>query len=437
MRLGSSRLPLAAGFVALGFAAHLSISWSDAAKIPGETLHRPSALPDRIILTWAGDPATSQAVTWRTGASVKRPVAQIAPAEDGPDFVKRADEVPVVSEPFLSDINEGIYHTARFEGLKPDTLYVYRVGDRANWSEWNQFRTAADQPAPLTFLYVGDAQNDIYEHWSRVIRMGFSEAPKASFILHAGDLVNRGNRDAELGEWHQAAGWINRWVTSLPVAGNHEYGTWQEGRRALTAHWRPQFALPENGPQGLEESCYWIDIQGVRFVILNSNELVEEQAAWLEAVLAANPNRWTILAFHHPIFSSARGRDNRVLRETWKPVFDRHSVDLVLQGHDHTYARSNLLSGVNAADPEGGAVYVVSVSGPKQYRVQRETWMARAAERTQLFQVVRVDGDVLSYEARTATGALYDAFELRKVQGRPNELISKVPDVPERLGATD
>jgi hypothetical protein len=59
--------------------------------------------------------------------------------------------------------------------------------------------------------------------------------------------------------------------------------------------------------------------------------------------------------------------------------------------------------------------------------------MVRAAEDTQLFQVVRIDGDKLSYESRTPRGVLYDAFELRKRKGRPNQLIERVPDTPERF----
>ena len=50
---------------------------------------------------------------------------------------------------------------------------------------------AAAGPAPLEFIYVGDAQNDIFSMWSHLIRAGYSEAPRARFILHAGDLANQ------------------------------------------------------------------------------------------------------------------------------------------------------------------------------------------------------------------------------------------------------
>lgn len=401
-------------------------------KVSAEQRHGATPAPDRIILTWTSDPATTQSVTWRTDTSVKKATAQIAESEDGPDFEDHDRGVEAVTTAFESDLGPVHYHQADFTGLKPNTLYVYRVGGDGDWSEWNHFRTASDKGDPLTFLYVGDAQNDIHSLWSRLIRTGYKHAPHAQFIIHAGDLVNRGIHDAEWGEWFEAAGWINRTMPSIPVPGNHEYSK-SEGRRQITPQWFPQFALPENGLPQLAETSYYIDIQGVRIIALNSNEYQEEQRAWLDTLLAGNPNRWTVISFHHPIYSAARGRDNKELRELWQPIFDKHAVDLVLQGHDHTYARSNLMSGVNARSGKNGTVYVVSVSGPKMYGTDAPEWMERVAGHTQLFQIIRVEGDRLIYEARTARGILYDAFELQKQEGQSNKLINRVPNTPERL----
>ena len=417
MGLGASALVLLLGYQVAG---------QKDRRVADEVIYRATPVPDRIILTWASDPATTAAVTWRTDATVGAGVAQIAVAEDGPGFVKKAKAVKASTE-----MGPEHYHSVQFMGLLADTQYVYRVGDGANWSDWNQFQTSAAGPAPLEFIYVGDAQNDIYSLWSRLIRNGYSEAPKARFILHAGDLVNRGVVDSEWGEWHAAAGWINRAVFSVPTPGNHEYPAGEDKVRRLTGHWRKQFTLPENGVKGLEESNYWFDIQGVRIVSMNSNERQWEQAAWLDTLLANNPNKWTILTFHHPILSTAKGRDNKELREMWQPVFDKYRVDMVLTGHDHTYGRSNVATGTSARI--GGTVYVVSVSGPKMYSLEPEPWMQRKAEDTQLYQIIRVDGKQLVYEARTARGVLYDAFTLTKVSGKPNRISNPRVAAPEHL----
>ena len=120
-------------------------------------------------------------------------------------------------------------------------------------------------------------------------------------------------------------------------------------------------------------------------------------------------------------------------------MFDKYAVVFVLQGHDHTSARTqrmvgdrNVTAGATARSETGGTMYVVSVSGPKMYDLGRQEFMRRAAEDTQLYQVIHVDRDELRYEARTAIGTLYDAFTLRKRDGQPNELIEQAPDTPER-----
>ena len=410
-------------------------------KVLDEELYRATPMPDRIILTWQGDPARSQAVTWRTDASIKKALAQIAVAESGPGFVNRAKDVAAKTTPHEGELGPAHYHSVVFEELEPSTKYAYRVGDGVNWSEWFQFSTASDKPEPFSFIYFGDAQNDVRAHWSRVIREAHSDAPKARFMIHAGDLVNHGNRDAEWGEWFGAGAWLNAMVPSVPTPGNHEYPRNSKGplaSRALSHHWRPQFTLPDNGPEGLDESVYWLDYQDARIISLNSNEHQRDQIEWIDQVLADNPKKWTIITFHHPIYSAARGRDNPELRSMWKPLFDKYKVDLVLTGHDHTYGRfkqdlsENVASGTNARSEEGGTVYVVSVSGPKMYPLGRRPIMRRGAEDTQLYQIISIDGDTLRYEARTATGELYDAFRLKKRSGEINELVNEIPDTPER-----
>jgi 3',5'-cyclic AMP phosphodiesterase CpdA len=196
--------------------------------------------------------------------------------------------------------------------------------------------------------------------------------------------------------------------------------------------WRPQFALPEDGPEGLAETAYSFDYQGARVIVLNSAESTRfaEQAAWLESRLKDNRNRWTIVAFHHPVFSVAGDRDNPALREAWKPLFDKYGVDLVLTGHDHTYGRGeNLIDGGPRRD-DAGTVYVVSVSGPSMNEVGKErTWATRTGANLQLYQVVTVSSQSLRLEARTITGQLFDAFEITKSRTGRRRFVDRKPEI--------
>ena len=225
-----------------------------------------------------------------------------------------------------------------------------------------------------------------------------------------------GEDDNEWGEWFEANEVLPTSLVVAPAPGNHEYfeefeDTPQE-RRVLGAHWPVTFALPGNGVAQAKRTTYWFDYQDVRVVVIDGTSALDlgtakAQAAWLDQALASNPHRWSIVLTHQPFFSPREGRDNVLLRQHLLPVIRKRKVDLVLQGHDHVYGRR--LPG-DAPTP----VFVVSVAGAKQYRLSEEArkTMRPVAEDTQLFQVVRFDGPRLRYEARTATGRLYDAFDL-------------------------
>ena len=94
-----------------------------------------------------------------------------------------------------------------------------------------------------------------------------------------------------------------------------------------------------------------------------------------------------------------------------------------------TVGDENQPTGTQVIDKDAGTIYVVSVSGPKMYHNTDYSFMQRVAEDTQLYQVIDVDQDKLRFEARTAIGDLYDAFELHKRDGQINKLVELEPEV--------
>ena len=398
-------------------------------------------VPDRIILTFNGDPATSQAVTWRTDTLTEMGIAELKPASPHPGREDSPQVITAVTEKLSLNTASAFYHTATFSKLQPSTQYMYRVGNGKIRSEWFHFTTAASQFAPFSFIYLGDSQNDHKELWSRTIRAAYSKAPQSAFMLHAGDLINRTNTDKEWGEWFYAGGWIYGMMPTIATPGNHEFYSeaGQDRKLTLTKHWRPMFSFPENGPAGLEELAYYTDYQQVRVIsicsqsfLLNPADSIS-QVAWVEELLRNNPNKWTIITLHHPIFSSAGGRDNKSLRDAFQPMFDKYGVDLVLTGHDHTYGRG---TGEHSSHKKQqalkGPVYITSVSGPKMYVPSLGTWQQRAAVNTQLYQVISLMENTISYKSYTVTGQLYDAFKLEK-KGKGKILIEETPATPENV----
>ena len=412
----------------------------------GETSpYRASAFPDRIVLTATSDPAHAQTVNWRTRSSVDTAYAQITKATGSPGLHLTAKNIKGETQALNAHNGLAHHHHVTFNGLDPDTLYAYRVRGDNTWSEWFQFRTAKDDFSTHSAIYFGDAQNAVKSHFSRVIREAYSTAPRAQVMVHAGDLVNSrndDNHDDEWGEWFDAGSFINSMLVNVAVAGNHEYLKQENGPRTLMPQWPVHFRFPGNGPAPLKNTVYYMDYQGVRYIGLDSQQALQDetmlklQADWLRAVLSDNPNRWTVVSYHHPMFSVSRGRDNPPLRQQWQPVFDEFNVDLVLQGHDHSYGRGeNVATGASGQLKGAGPMYVVSVSGPKMYMLAEHTAAAmdRVGEDVQLFQVIEFQEDRIVYQARTATGQLYDAFDIERTSDGKKRVIDRRPDTPVSL----
>ena len=419
---------------------HHSHSHSHSHSHQKDGLHHweiPSKDPDRIILTFNGNPSTKRAVTWRTDSSVKKAEAQIAVAGINSDFVKEASTYTANTEEFdlgLYKSNKSLivnYHSVVFENLKPNTLYAYRVGFAENWSEWIQFKTANDTYSPTQFVYFGDAQNDILNHWSRVIRMAYKTAPDASFVIHAGDLVDSAHKDNEWARWFKAGGFIHSQWTAIPVVGNHEFQRFDgyEGTlpRRLSIQWRPQFTLPveENLDEKLHETVYSVEYQDILVLVLNSTGQLEEQTEYIREKLTNSDAKWKIVTNHHSVFSPAEGRDFEYARKVWKPLFEKYGVDLVLNGHDHTYARGHTPVKSQNVNESGifKTLYVTSVSGPKQYKLDKDQIKNyeidgyksdKMGEETQFFQVINIDSNKLTYSAYTTLGDLYDRAIITK-----------------------
>lgn len=386
--------------------------------------------PQRLIMNITDDPATAVALTWRSVVPAADAVVEYGVATAGVGFTKALTTVPAKRSSGLTEKKEPITHwSAVITGLNPATRYVYRVGRDSAWSEWLQFTTAEKTRTPFTFIWFGDPQDDISMHCTRVFREAYRNAPGAAFWMFSGDMTSE-PEDKQLGELFYAGAPMFGMLPMAMVPGNHDMGYEMKdgeivrnvkGKKQRTKSasdlWKIHYTLPSNGIPGYEEVSYTFDYQGVRFILLNTNDRLVEQAAWMEALLANNPNTWTVVSFHHPLYSSGRERDDKETRSAFQALFDRYAVDLVLTGHDHTYARSHKLV-QDAVVPmnSGGTVYVNSSSGPKfyVYNPNYQKLMAKTAEHTQLFQVITAEQHRLAFKAYTAAGELFDAFELKK-----------------------
>ncbi len=127
--------------------------------------------------------------------------------------------------------------------------------------------------------------------------------------------------------WTDPYGWTS--ARGIPV-----YAAW--GNHDVETTKRVALVQEHLAPPG---RWYRVELNGATLVVLDSNQVEsEEQLAWLETTLAETAGP-TIVVFHVPAHSCGVYGPNASILDRWVPVFERHGVDLVLNGHEHDYER--------------------------------------------------------------------------------------------------
>ena len=364
--------------------------------------------PMAVVLTPTTDPSTSQSVTWRsvTAAANQRIVAQ----PDGGGTVVRANATRKAATTVRDSGSARPAYVATFTGLEPGTRYRYRVVNDAGGAGDYYFTTATRPMSggdlqPWTFLGLGDTQVDNADRPAAIVRAAVARFPKASLLLHAGDVVNHPWEHQEWVDLMAALAPVRTSRNVVPSIGNHEQCILLSSCRSGNAEgFRTYFSAPSNGYPKQRQTWFSFDQQGVRFVVLDAfGSDLAQQARFLDARLgAADAPRWSVVLLHAGPFASRADRTNQAVFDTVLPVIEKHDVDLVLSGHDHVY------SGGYHGDPDS-TVFATSDSGPKFYAISDADWKRRGAtrtawaEQTSTYQVVDVTQDTLRYRAIVAT----------------------------------
>ena len=258
------------------------------------------------------------------------------------------------------------YNYVTVTGLKENTTYYYTVEKNGVQSDVETYRTHSFSTVKM--LYVGDpqigaskgqpqgsetlsadsgaantaARNDAFG-WNRTLEAAVAQDPDVSFIISAGDQVNKTGQPKE----EEYAGYLSADALSyLPVAtaiGNHD---------SLNPDYQYHFNNPNATDYGTTAAGgdYYYSYGNGLFIVLNTNNynVAEHKQAIAEAVDSDPDAAWRIVTIHQDIYGSGLDHsdtDGMILRTQLTPIFDQYDIDVVLQGHDHTYSRSKLLYG--------------------------------------------------------------------------------------------
>ncbi|BFH60590.1 phosphodiester glycosidase family protein [Paenibacillus azoreducens] len=396
-----------------------------------------SEAPYNINVSMGEDPSSSRGFTWHTHPGTEPTVVEIAKQSEFSGFdqanVQKIDGTSYLYQTL--DLGTVRVHKATAQGLEPGTVYVYRVGDgQGNESPQGTFKTAEVSGEHTKFLYFADSQaGDLpgYKLWGNTVQKAAQNTPDAEFMVHVGDMVDKGFNEQEWKWWFGEAQGALMNTTLVGAIGNHEVmGT--KGNNDFLAH----FNQPGNGLESLKGSHFSFDYKNIHFIVLNSEYQYEEQQQWLERDLAATTKKWKIAIFHRGPYGSVY--DTADIRRLWAPVLEKHQVDLVLNGHDHIYLRTYPMMNNQIVDDGQGTTYVVAGStGPKFYSLTKRDWQrVTDDEATQMYASVEVDGDQLKFMTKTVGGRVVDEFTLSKQTLAPEEIDIEQQDVQLAVGQT-
>lgn len=102
----------------------------------------------------------------------------------------------------------------------------------------------------------------------------------------------------------------------------------------------------------------------------NGNANWKTQLLWLEQELSRSDAPWKIVFGHHPVYSSGVYGVNKAFIQTLTPLFQKYRVQLYINGHDHSYERTQSIN---------GTTYVVCGGGAGTRPVSRSSWTEYSA----------------------------------------------------------
>lgn len=274
-----------------------------------------------------------------------------------------------------SEDSQKTEHIITVDNLKPNTKYFYGITSgntvlQAGTDNFFMTNPPVGTEQKVTIWALGDmgmgteGQKRVYQQY-----LNYTAKTHTDLWLLLGDNAYAQGMDGEFQqrffEYYQVDR-IMKQTVLFPSPGNHDYSPTANNYRIedpLSAYFNI-FSVPTKGEAGgvpSESKAYYsYDYANIHFISLDSygredmdKRLFSQdsnQMKWLEKDLKANKQKWTIAFWHHPPYTMGSHNSDtedelRLLREGVVPLLEKYKVDLVLNGHSHTYERSQMIKG--------------------------------------------------------------------------------------------
>ncbi|MEN9359293.1 MAG: hypothetical protein RL095_828 [Verrucomicrobiota bacterium] len=258
-------------------------------------------------------------------------------------------------------------HEVTLTGLTSQTKYFYAVGDAVNGdlagnTANHHFETspAIGADVPTRVWVIGDAgTNDANQTAVFNAFKARSAGTYTDLMIMLGDNAYNNGTDAlaQNAVFNMYAD-ILRQTPAWSCIGNHENDYDSGGVGYYQYMSLPKQARSDGLSSGVNsgtEAYYSFDHGQIHFICLDSASSQDYTTAgamykWAEQDLQQNTGKFVIAFWHHPPYTKGSHNSDTesrliTMRSTFLPLFEQYGVDLVLNGHSHSYERSKFIDG--------------------------------------------------------------------------------------------
>lgn len=329
--------------------------------------------------------------------------------------------------------SNSVRHTVTLKGLERGEKYFYAIySDNQVLASGDDYYFRVehlDKNSKFSFYAMGDIGEPVEKGgFPQITSYQINSLKeKPNFGIGLGDIIYPKGESLYADEYlFKPMASILKNIPFYPALGNHDWGV------APDLNFEKEWKLPNN------EHYYSFDYGNSHFIALDTRngELfdVENQVKWFENDLIQSQVKydWIFVYFHHNGKTCTYKNDEKAVIALY-PLFSKYNVDVVLNGHAHTYERlhpydsnGNVIEKYRTNTdtyPEisNGFIQITTGAGGKL----QKNWMPQPEEcdknivaavaHTGHFSLLTVEGKKLQLQVISSIGGmLLDSFTMNK-----------------------
>ncbi|MBQ7637684.1 MAG: metallophosphoesterase [Clostridia bacterium] len=244
--------------------------------------------------------------------------------------------------PWTREINA---HSVSVSGLTKGKTYTFKIGDASKsfWSASGEIYVPKDSGETFTFLFMNDIAAPTpagYETWAKTLDAA-EEKYDSAFVMLSGPSVLNGKDDAQFSCALNSA--LNT-LTGLPLY----YASGAADVADVSMAAKHYGSTPSDRFADSATGCYYsFDWGDAHFAVLNANDLESDgtlkyyQIDWLKEDLVGSSAHWKIVMLSKPLVGGENVES--ALSKQLLPMLSYGQCDLILQGGENAYYRSNMV----------------------------------------------------------------------------------------------